>query len=168
MQGNQQKVGFFENDTLTHKWAFKKSFLKIVAMWLQMPRKVFLRGISTYSNTFLHCLRPGFVTKVIACSYDTYWLIYARKSTKSWIFTNSMSKIDLDFGRISETSFFPNRQSLMPSRKKLVCHIKKRKAVQGVTTRWSIQNRKNYNDSSHRSICGGINVLSRFDAYLRI
>ena len=111
---------------------------------------------------------PGFVTKFISCSYDTYWSIYARKSTKSWIFTNSMPKIDLDFGRISKTSFLPNPPSLSPSTKKLVRHIKKRKTVKGVTPRWSIQNRKNYNNSSHRSTCRGVNVLSPFDAYLRI
>ena len=34
--------------------------------------------------------------------------------------------------------------------------MKKRKAVQGGLTRWSIQNKKKQNDSSHRSTCRGV------------
>ena len=141
--------GFWSHIATVFKKLFLKTHLlvkvskKSVAIWLQMPRKNFLRGVNNYPNTFHIVQDTGFVAKDIACSYDAYWSIYSRKATKSCIFTDSMSKIQLDFGRISKTSFFPNCQSLSPSRKKLVRHIKKRKVVQGVTIRWSIQNRKN-------------------------
>jgi len=46
--------------------------------------------------------------------------------------------------------------------------MKKRRAVQGGPTRWSIQKRKNYMDSSYRSTCRGVILFSGFDAYLRI
>ena len=88
------------------------------------------KHLSKHFFTFFY--DTGFVEKVIACSYDAYWSIYSRKSTKSWIFTHSMSKIQLDFERIPKTSFFPNYQSLSPSGKKLVRHIKNGRWFKGL------------------------------------
>ena len=75
---------------------------------------------------------------------------------------------NFDSRRISLVEFYSNDQTSKSILEKSRGDIKKRKAVQGVTTRWSIKNRKNYNDGSHRSTRRGVNVLSPFDAYLRI
>ena len=64
------KVSFSKNPT----FCWFPCFLKTVAMWLQMPRKFFLRGISTYSNTFSHCLRPRLCKKSY-CVFIRYVLI---------------------------------------------------------------------------------------------